>query len=57
MPEQLDCPILPNYELALTGQPVVNPQKMAKILNKLALQRIKKRPMSHRRRLVKQKWY
>jgi len=58
MPEELDCPILPNYELALTGQPVVNPQKMAKTLMKVAMQKMKqKRPLSHRRKLQKQKWY
>lgn len=50
---------MPNYELALTGQPVINPQKMAKVLNKIAMQKMKRRlpTMSHRRRHNKHKWY
>ena len=58
MPEQLDAPFLPNYELAPDGQVPLNIDKMRKTLTKMALQKMKKPPTRpHRTRRRKEKWY
>lgn len=58
MPEQLDAPFLPNYELAPDGQVPLNVEKMRKTLTKIALQKMKKRvPHRPRHRQRKEKWY
>jgi hypothetical protein len=60
MPEHLDAPFLPNYELAPDGSVPLNIDKMRKTLTKMALQKMKKPPKpprADRRKHRKEKWY